>query len=93
MGRTFTPTYRIEMQGSTAACWRTKDYGQMRGHGQPTAANLTAYVNAFVNSQMAGGPNEHIREALGKPIVPTWARIVRQSDNRVMAMFYRDNNG
>ena len=76
MGRTITPTYRLEMEeqrlGSTSpAAWK----------GRPTDANLERYVLAYVD----GGVNVHLSESLGYMPIPHAARVVRQSTGQVVA--------
>lgn len=79
MGRTYTPTFRLEMDGVTAATWD--------GKKRPTNDNLRTFVMDYAASLKLGGVNEHISKALGYIPYPGWARIVRQSNNEVVAQW------
>jgi hypothetical protein len=63
------------MEGSTAAAWHVKDRHQVKGYGKPTEANLTKYIEAFIESLKPGGCNHHVSKALGYMPIPNWARI------------------
>lgn len=75
MGRSYTPKYVVEMEGSTPAEWRVKSRYGIPGYGAPTEANLIKYVEAFIESLKVGGANQHISKALGYMPIPNWARI------------------
>ena len=88
MGRTRTPAYRVEVgpaRGngrtvvSTPSCWFVNE------KGRPTAANLEAYVHAYIDSCKVGGCNEHLSQAYGFIPVPSFARIVDQRTGGVVA--------
>ena len=83
MGRSRTPAYRLELaidNGiATPSGW---DVGGKYGKGKPTAENVTKYVKAFEASCAPGGCNEH----LGRTTVLR-AKLVRQSDNTVVATY------
>lgn len=76
MGRTFTPKYRIEANG-----FLTRSTWQHKYHGRPTAANLAKWAAKNNESTQPGGCNEHV----GTDCPITKARIVRQSDDVVIA--------
>lgn len=76
--------YRLEMPNCTSMTWRVKAQYGIPGDGQPNDANLMRYLLAYVNSLKPGGSNYHVSKALGYIPYPTWARIVRQSDNKIM---------
>lgn len=88
MGRTNTPTYRVEMEerrtGSSNPAI-TRMAWDCRSKGRPTDPNLERYVLAHVDSLKAGGVNVHLSESLGFMPIPHSARIVRQSTGRVVA--------
>ena len=82
MGRTTTPTYRLEISipkaRMTPMAWKSKEYGK------PNAANLEKYIMAFAKSLKPGGANSHITKAYGfQP--PVAARVVHQSTGNVIA--------
>lgn len=86
MSSTTTPTYRLELNvpGSliSAMAWEVRGRYGSAGYGVPTAANLAAYIERFVASTREGGVNAHLGET-----VPDFARIVRQADGRVFAVY------
>lgn len=83
MGRTYTPTYRIEefkigfWTASSCMSWKSKQYGK------PTVENLKKFRNGMNESMKPGGANDHLslNDRLGNLC------IVRQSDNKVMALY------
>ena len=84
MGRSYTPTYRIEFRdhrGWFHAPWNCKT------NGRPTNANLKAYLAGYVESLKPGGVNAQIGELFGISF-PSEGRIVRQSDNVAVATYY-----
>ena len=82
MGRSYTPTYRLETTGG--------DFGTNLGwdssKGQPTSDNIGKYLMALSRSTHIGGCNEHLSKALGRiGNLPKSARIIRQSTGCVVA--------
>ncbi len=77
MGRTTTPTFRVEIDGQRMA-WD-------RRNGRPTDANLERFVLVYAKSHEAGGVNEHISKMFGRVPYPTTARIVRQRNGATVA--------
>lgn len=85
MGRTTTPTFRLEVLESTntgrnyafQSAWPT------RHAGRPTDATLAAHVQVHEASTRPGGVNEH----LGASTV-TRARVIRQSTGDVVAEYH-----
>lgn len=76
MGKSSTPKYVVEMEGSTPAAWRVKSRGaNCPGYGSPTEANLATYMQMFIDSLKPGGCNHHVSKALGYMPIPNWARI------------------
>lgn len=78
MGKSHTPTYRVEyvdQTGTHYAIWT----------GRATEARLAAWRRRHNDSVQPGGVNWHLSLALG--IVPhiSYARIVRQSTREVVA--------
>jgi hypothetical protein len=80
MGKSYTPTYRVEERAQGVApytyAWRKED-------GRPTIANLEKRIMSYAKSLEKGGVNEH----LSKNFIPypTFARIVRQATGEVVA--------
>lgn len=74
-GRTVTPKYvvdvQIKMGIATPAAWEIKEYGK------PTVNNLKKYIEAYNQSLMAGGANQHI----GSRGMATWAGIRENAPN------------
>lgn len=92
MGKTFTPTYRLEVtenarKSYTAPLrgmhntfgWKAKEYGK------PTTANLEKWITAYHESLKLGGCNEHLSRSLGYLPTLKAAKIIRQSTGEVMA--------
>lgn len=91
MGRITTPPYRIEIKCSdsrysfTPMAWRVRSNNAgIRADGKPTVANLDKWVTAYEDSLRPGGCNAH----LGIHSVVS-AKIIRQSDNEVVAEWIR----
>jgi hypothetical protein len=85
MGRTVTPTFRIEGLARRISdgrrfplyhAWPTKHAGR------PTDATLAAYVEVAEAATLAGGVNAH----LGAEQI-TEARVIRQSTGDVVATY------
>lgn len=82
MGKSITPKYRIEefkigfWTVSGCMAWR-KEYGK------PTVENLRKFRDGYNNTMKPGGANAHLssRDHFGA------LRIVRQSDNEVIAFY------
>ena len=91
MGRSTTPTFRVEYHDNpfapvnlglgTCMAWDTK------GWGRPTAANLEKWRNKMNESFAAGGCNEHVSDARGYVVRISHARIVRQSNRDVVVEY------
>jgi hypothetical protein len=54
MGRSYTPKYRLEMDGATMCGWQVGSHYGIPGNGAPNDANLARYVEAYVASQDPG---------------------------------------
>lgn len=83
MGRSVTPTFRVETTGTigmTPACWNTKSYGR------PSEKTAREYVEKFNESLEPGKCNEHIRKAYPNARM-TGAKIIRQSTGEVVASY------
>lgn len=95
MGRTMKLKFRVEytdnvlIMGKSTADARPRDINKrvhVQGYKEaPTVTALEAWRVAMNKSFQTGGSNAHLAQAYG--IVPhiNWARVVRQSDNVVMA--------
>lgn len=85
MGRSITPTFRIEFREVTAAGrpvhWTSAGWDTKHA-GRPSAETLAAHVRGMEASTEPGGVNEH----LGATTIG-YARIVRQSTDEVMAEY------
>lgn len=78
MGRSRTPTYRLEVKTDRARwepmAWRTTGPGPAKGYGKPSLTNLERWVDEMERSTCPGGVNAH----LGVTIIRE-ARIIHQS--------------
>jgi hypothetical protein len=74
MGRSYTPTFRVEYNGGAQMCWDSKR------DGRPTEANLDAWRDGYNASFQPGGVNGHLA---GYRIGA--ARLVRQATGEVVA--------
>jgi hypothetical protein len=99
MGKIVTPAYRIEYRDNLLAMRKTASDGRSRidglpvliaswrgkDYGRATVANIEAWRQGMNKSFATGGTNEHLTKAYG--IIPHiyFARIVRQSDDKVIA--------
>lgn len=91
MGRSITPTFRVEFHDNPFApvnlglhrcmTWNTKIWGR------PTAANLEKWRNKMNEGFAPGGCNAHISEERGYTVRVSHARIVRQSNRDVVAEY------
>ena len=82
MGKSITPTYRLELEGNlraTPMAWNVKEAGR------PTAENLERAVQVLNASYAPAGCNRHVADALEIEPVHTSARIVRQATGQVVA--------
>ena len=83
MGRSYTPTYRVEFDVQPAGMTYTPSGWDSREHGRPSAAALERYVRTLNASVLRGGVNY---DPAAKMIPRVWsARIVRQSTGEVVA--------
>ena len=84
MGRSSTPTFRVEAETygfhMTPCAWRLKDAGY------PTDENVRKYIDKFNESLKPGGCNEHISKEFPGCCV-TAAKVVNQSTNEVVASY------
>ena len=74
MGKSITPKYVLQMEGSTDMCWDAKWAKANLGSILPTVKQLEEFVMAYVVSTYPGFINEHIGRAFGIT-VPSYARI------------------
>lgn len=101
MGRTVTPKYRVEYRDNLLSMGRTRPDAVSRvdrkavnimawkakEDGRANAENLAKWRNGFNASFQADGSNAHLAEAFGAIPHIHFARIVRQSDDSVVAEF------
>lgn len=95
MGRTVKLKYRVEYtdnvlaMGKSTADARPRDIGKsvhVQGYREPpTIEALEAWRVAMNKSFAAGGSNAHLSAAYHMIPHINWARVVRQSDGKVMA--------
>lgn len=79
MGRSTTPTYRIEFSPNS----RCSNMVWKREYGRPTDKNLALFIDELIISAEIGGVNAH----LGGMIRPDWARIIHQQTGVVVANY------
>lgn len=82
MGKSITPKYVVEMDGTTGMFWHVRQHYQSPGNGKPTNENLAKYVQDYIDSLKPDGVNKHVSKALGYIPMPKWARIVRNDGSR-----------
>lgn len=81
MGRSYTPTYRLEWfdaRGKSGAIW------DVLTMGRPSIPNLERYVLAMERSFEAGGANSRLSERLGYVPYANKAQIVRQKTDEIV---------
>lgn len=85
MGRTITPTYRLEYQAENwplhTQAWQVRsNNARIPGKGKPTPANIAKWAKAFEDSMLPTGCNAHVgfHRILN-------ARIVNQFTGQVVA--------
>lgn len=90
MGRSTTPTYRLEILGHTGkfsitnSAWNVRGRNGSPGDGRPSTESLDRYVTSFEESLRAGGSNVHLGI-----FSLTSCQIVRQSSGKVVATWQR----
>jgi hypothetical protein len=96
MGKSYTPIYIVTIEidnpdmlyftPSACSAWRVRGSRNppLKGHGAPTLANLHNYVVALELSCLPNGVNAHLG-----CITISNAKIVRQSDDEIMAEWNR----
>jgi hypothetical protein len=84
MGKSYTPTYRIEavLNDSCLGVLYTWD---SKRHGRPTVANLEQWRQATNRSFQPGGVNWHVSQSAGTVPHISAAKLVRQSNRAVVA--------
>lgn len=85
MGRTTTPTYRIEFRPEGPMALTNMRWP--REAGRPTAENLGKHVRLMLTSFQPGGVNEHVG-----PVRVTAAWIVHQATGTEVAKWTERNN-
>lgn len=77
MGKTYTPTYRVEYYdqlGKHTALWTLP--------GKPTPDKLAAWITSYHASLKIGGCNEHLSKSYGFVPFAHKAFIIRQSTRK-----------
>lgn len=82
MGRTTTPTFRLEMQDANPYHNYSGQRWDTKNAGRPNDANLAKDIAHFEASTREGGCNAHLGE-----ITITKATVIRQSNNEVVATY------
>jgi len=86
MGRTTTPTFRVEM--TTVRLRDGQRFGFQLGwekqYGRPTGEALARFVKDFDQATAPGGVNAHLGQEQ-----TTQAKVVRQATQEVVAEFVR----
>ncbi len=81
MGKSYTPTYRLEFHDGTSE----KGYMVQAWKGKATIQALEQWIYSYAKSLELGGVNQHISISLGHIPYPYSARIVRQATGEVVA--------
>ena len=84
MGKSYTPTYRVETKDNTSFYWNRAAWN-VKEHGRATNNNAEAYRVKLNESYQIGNVNEHISKAEGKLVHVSAVRIIRQSTEEVVA--------
>ena len=90
MGRSTTPTYRLEILGHTGkftmtnSAWNVRSRYGAPGDGKPSTESLDRYVTSFEASLRSGECNAHLGI-----FSLTSCQIVRQSSGKVVATWKR----
>jgi hypothetical protein len=87
MGRSYTPTYRVEYRDNTMTRWTTPPHWltyDSKRHGRPSNAKAEAIRVSLNASFGPDGVNFHVSQAAGVVIHVTKLWIVRQADGEVV---------
>ena len=84
MGRTSTPTYRVEFKDNTSGHYWNQQSWDCRQDGTPTEANLEQWRIRYNASFQSDGINFHCSKSLGKVIHISEARLVRQATGQIV---------
>lgn len=96
MGRTITPTYRVEYSDNALVFGKLKPDSHVlrKGRmtpiqsicwsGKPSQPKLEDWRTRTNASYRTGGCNAHVAEAIGMEPHIFWARLVHQKTNRVV---------
>lgn len=92
MGRTYTPTFRVNVTTDNPTV-RVDAFGWTVKHqGRPTDDALAVWVAKYNESFAAGGCNEQISKTFGQTSIVA-AEIVRQSTDEIVASYALDIPG
>lgn len=83
MGKSVTPKYRKVLGGRSPDGTEWLERSAWRGKATPK--RLQAYVMARIESEGDGGCNRHLALQRGWIINPSWAQIIDQREDRVVA--------
>ena len=85
MGRTITPTYRVEFKDNVSGhYWNTQAWNG-NSDGRATAQNLETWRNRYNKSFQSDGNNFHCSKSVGRIIHISEARLIRQASGDVVA--------
>lgn len=84
MGKSYTPTFRVEYRDNASRT--TSDMiWDCKTDGQPTVANLEKWRQGYNRSFNHGGTNYHVSLSIGIIVHINKAWIVRQSTDEIVA--------
>lgn len=87
MGKSYTPTFRVEYRDNTNA--QILSFNPMawdcKMDGRPTVANLEKWRQGYNKSFNPGGVNFHVSKEIGVIIHISNAKLIRQSTGEVVA--------
>ncbi len=82
MGRSYTPTFRLEMTNQYASVGFSNQAWETKYAGRPTNANLAKHIAFFEASTRGDGCNAHLGS-----VTITNAKVIRQSNGDVEATY------
>lgn len=80
MGKTITPTYRLEM-------YERGHRSSMAWRGKPSNKALAKWIHKYIQSLKVGGVNQHLSLSKGYMPIPNRAHILRQRTGEVVAFW------
>lgn len=85
MGRTITPTYRVEFKDNTSGKYWNSQSWESKAYGQPTDTNLESWRQRYNKSFGIEGVNFHCSRSVGFIIHIHTARLIRQATGEIIA--------